>query len=200
MKEVLKKIYMLPAWIANKVSFAFHDAEVGKGCIVNGRLRLYGKGHLRMGDNVRINSMYRMNPIGGNTFASIYIKDGAIVEIGKKAGISNCALYAAEYIKIGDRVKLGGSVKIYDTDFHSTDFHERAIDKNSGIATAPVVIGNDVFIGANSTILKGVTIGDRSVIGAGSVVTKSIPEDEVWAGVPAKFIKNLTNRSEGDQC
>lgn len=57
--------------------------------------------------------------------------------------------------------------------------------------TAPIVIGDYVFIGARCMILKGVTIGDRSIVAAGSVVTKSIPADELWGGVPAKFIKKL---------
>ena len=57
--------------------------------------------------------------------------------------------------------------------------------------TAEVKIGNNVFIGANTIVLKGVTIGDRSIIGAGSVVTKNIPEDEIWGGNPAKFIRKI---------
>jgi acetyltransferase-like isoleucine patch superfamily enzyme len=55
----------------------------------------------------------------------------------------------------------------------------------------PIVIGDDVFIGANSIVLKGVNIGDRSIIGAGSVVSKNIPADEIWAGNPIKFIKRI---------
>ena len=57
--------------------------------------------------------------------------------------------------------------------------------------TAPICIGEDVFIGANSTILKGVTIGDRSIVASGSVVTKSIPSDQLWGGNPAKKIRDL---------
>ena len=53
------------------------------------------------------------------------------------------------------------------------------------------MIGNDVFIGTNSLILKGVEIGDRSIIGAGSVVTKSVPASEIWAGNPAVFLRKI---------
>lgn len=56
---------------------------------------------------------------------------------------------------------------------------------------APVVIGNDVFIGVKCIILKGVTIGDGAIIGAGSVVTKSIPANQIWAGNPAKYIREI---------
>lgn len=80
-----------------------------------------------------------------------------------------------------------------DTDAHSVDFRVRR-DINTDIKekhSSPVVIEDDVLIGVNSIILKGVTIGARSVIGAGSIVTKSIPADCIAAGNPAKVIKYL---------
>lgn len=187
----LKKLYFLPSGISNWFCFLFHKNQKGKKICINGRLRLYGKGCLVLGDNVRINSDYRMNPIGGNTFTSFYIKDKAVLSIGDNTGMSNAAVYASQKIEIGKNVKIGGSVKIYDTDFHSINYQERAMKKDPGIKSLPVCIGNDVFIGAHSIILKGVSIGDRSVVGAGSVVTKNIPPDELWAGVPARFIKKL---------
>lgn len=61
----------------------------------------------------------------------------------------------------------------------------------AGGAVNPVVIKNGVFIGANSIILKGVTIGEKAIVGAGSVVTRSIPDGEIWAGNPAKFIRKI---------
>lgn len=59
---------------------------------------------------------------------------------------------------------------------------------------APIVIGNDVFIGARSIILKGVTIGDAAIIGAGSVVTKDVPAGAIAAGNPAKIVRTVTER------
>ena len=67
MKRIIKKIYMLPAAVCNYVCMKVHRVEKGNDVEIRGRLRLYGKGQLKLGNRVRINSSYRMNPIGGNT-------------------------------------------------------------------------------------------------------------------------------------
>ena len=84
---------------------------------------------------------------------------------------------------------MGGTF-VYTTDFHSLnkDIRKTSDDLKSR-KCAPVIIENDVFIGAHCIILKGVTIGEGSIIGAGSVVTKSVPAGEIWAGNPAHFIR-----------
>lgn len=86
---------------------------------------------------------------------------------------------------------MGGGVKLYDTDFHSIYYEERMRKIDPGIKSKPILIKEGAFIGAHSIVLKGVTIGKYSVIGAGSVITKDIPDNEVWAGNPARFIKKL---------
>ncbi|MFT3952385.1 MAG: acyltransferase [Oscillospiraceae bacterium] len=196
--HVIKQIILFPATVINQINLKLHKADVGKGVVINGWLRLSGSGRLILGDHVRINSSHRFNPIGGNTFSSIYIKRNAVIEIGKDTGISNAALYAAKNINIGQNVKIGGSVSIYDTDFHSIDYRERKLSVDPGVKTAMVRIEDDVFIGAHSIILKGVTIGKRSVIAAGSVVVKNVPDDELWGGVPAKFIKKIPCTDENN--
>lgn len=108
-------------------------------------------------------------------------------------GISQAALICHQSITIGNNVKIGGGVMIYDTDFHSLDSNVRK-DANLDLLSKvkqPVIIANNVFIGARSIVLKGVSIGENSIVGAGSVVTKSIPANQIWAGNPAKFIRNL---------
>ena len=106
--------------------------------------------------------------------------------------LSSTAIVWHDQIEIGDNVNLGGNVVLYDTDFHSLDSKDRINRQEDirGTKTKPVKIGNNVFVGAHSTILKGVSIGDNAMIGACSVVTKNVPENEIWAGNPAKFIKN----------
>lgn len=159
--------------------------------IINGRLLVHGPGKVVMGENVQINSNITSNPIGGDTRTIFVIAKDAIIKIGNNTGISNAAIYSKKEVSIGNNVKIGGSVKIYDSDFHSIDYMKRRNQKTDITKLASVKIGNDCFIGAHSIILKGVEIGDTSIVGAGSVVTKSIPVGEIWAGNPAKFIKSI---------
>jgi acetyltransferase-like isoleucine patch superfamily enzyme len=89
---------------------------------------------------------------------------------------------------IGSNILIGSGCVISDSDSHPVLPSER--NDHTKTKTKPVVIEDDVFIGARSIILKGVTIGKGSVIGAGSVVTKSIPEYTIAGGNPAKIIKD----------
>ncbi len=126
-------------------------------------------------------------------YSQIVVKEGARLEIGDNTGISNTSIHCHQEITIGHHVNVGGGSKIFDTNFHSTDWHDRD-DRRRDIEnskTDPVHIGDYVFIGTRSIICKGVTIGDHSVIAAGSVVIKDVPADEVWGGNPAQFIKKL---------
>ena len=101
------------------------------------------------------------------------------------------SLVAANRITIGNDVNIGANSTVIDTDFHPLDPIERR-EKPQSSETAPIVIDDDVFIGMNCIILKGVTIGQNSVIGAGSVVYKShVPPDVIVAGNPAKIIRSF---------
>ncbi|MDO6803817.1 acyltransferase [Wenyingzhuangia sp. 1_MG-2023] len=146
-----------------------------------------------IGDNFKMNNGLVYNPIGFPQPCTFVVTSGAKLTIGNNVGMSQTTIVCQDSIVIKDFVKFGGGVKIYDSDFHSLKAEERmdsVMDmKNKG--KAPVVIGNHVFVGANSMILKGVTIGDNSIVGAGAVVTKDIPENQIWAGNPAKFIKSI---------
>ena len=123
----------------------------------------------------------------------IVVKDNAELTIGYCSGISNTILHCHNRISIGDHVNIGAGTIIFDTNFHSTDWRKREnrIGKLTDIKTAPIYIEDYVFIGANCIISKGVTIGEKSIIAAGSVVTRDIPSCEIWGGNPAKFIKKI---------
>ena len=87
--------------------------------------------------------------------------------------------------------KAWSRMRLIDTDAHNMDYLSRREQCTDWGATAPIVIEDDAFIGMNCIILKGVTIGSRSIIAAGSVVTRSIPADCIAGGNPARVIRNL---------
>lgn len=144
-----------------------------------------------IGENFCMNNNLRGNPIGRVQRCILFVDNGAELIIGNNVGMSSTALISKKSIIIGNNVKIGGGVCIYDTDFHSLDPGSRndPLSDKIKVNNKPVVIGDNVFIGAHSTILKGVTVGNNSIIGACSVVTRSVPENEIWAGNPARFVK-----------
>ncbi len=146
-----------------------------------------------IGKGFKMNNGISHNPIGPSENCVIFVNTNATLRIGKEVGISQTAIVCHQSITIGSFVKIGGGVSIYDTDFHSINPYFRRDPKMDSInkVSLPVIIKDNVFIGAYSTILKGVTIGENSIIGACSVVTRDVPDNEIWAGNPAKRIKSL---------
>lgn len=109
--------------------------------------------------------------------AKIRVRKGGKLEIGKNFGMSNgCVVTAYDHIKIGDNVMLGPNVLIYDQDH---DYRAEGGVAAMKFKTAPVVIGNNVWIGANTLILRGTTIGDNSVVGGGTVIKGEYPPNSV---------------------
>ena len=92
-------------------------------------------------------------------------------------------------VTIGNHVNLAQGITVTALNHNFTDPNKR-IDEQ-GISTTPVVIEDDIWIGANAVILPGVTIGHHSVVAAGAVVTKNVPPHSLVAGVPAKVIKQI---------
>jgi len=120
--------------------------------------------------------------------APFYCDYGYNITLGAKFYCNfNCVILDVAPVTIGDHVLLGPAVQIY-TATHPLD----AAERRSGIEGAkPIVIGNDVWIGGGAIVMPGVTIGDRAVIGAGSVVTKDVPADTIVAGNPARVIRKI---------
>lgn len=145
-----------------------------------------------IGDNFRMNNVSIDNPIEIYGRCSFVVHPKAEIRIGKNVGISQSALVSHCSIVIGDNVDIGGGTLIFTSDFHSLDYKIRmSKDDQKCKVNSPVIIEDNVFIGARSIILKGVTIGRNSIVGAGSVVTKSIPSNQIWGGNPAKFLRNI---------
>jgi maltose O-acetyltransferase len=165
----------------------------GKSPKVWGKLYLhkFPGSQIIFGDNLRIVSdpyryAYNIFPQSKiRTFSST-----ARVVIGNNVGFNSLAIVArSQTISIGDNTMIGGNCQIMDTDGHPIwPPHERWSYSDTQF-DKPVEIGSNVFIGLNVTILKGVSIGDNSVVAAGSVVVSSIPQNSLAAGVPAKVVK-----------
>lgn len=196
-KKVDKKISIL----YNKWQFKEYQVSYGKNIGISGRVYISVEkllnnnlkyGTISIGDNVIINSGWKYNLIGGDERTILRVIDDGKINIGNNVGISNACLVAFNEIRIEDNVLIGGGVRIYDSDFHSLNYDIRtSFPSYNGINSKPIVVKKGAFIGARSTILKGVIIGEKSIIGAGSIVTKDIPDYEIWAGNPCRFIRKL---------
>lgn len=122
-----------------------------------------------------------------------YCDYGFNIEVGKNLFTNyNCTILDVAKVKIGDNVLIGPNVSIY-TAGHPIHADTRKTGYEYG---APITIGDNVWIGGNSIILPDVTVGSNSVIAAGSVVTKDVPEWTVVAGNPARVIKEITNEDK----
>ena len=158
---------------------------------------LKGKGEFKFAEG---------NTFGGETSPNFYIpgymearNSETVIEFGERFFSNNNLTIIAEGenekggVKIGNDVMFGFNVTIIDSNFHDINPLKRRATKQwgGGIKTAKVIIGNNCWIGSNSLILKGVQLGDNSIVGAGSVVTKSFPENVIIAGNPAKITGTL---------
>ncbi|NEV65055.1 acyltransferase [Thiorhodococcus minor] len=164
--------------------------RVGVNLRVDGRtyISVRRKNAIRIGDDVKINSRFASNLVGITNPTVLQCIANGTIHIGNNTGLSAAVLSSRSSITLGQRVFVGANVRIFDHDFHSTDPEHRLDRSNSRhihIKSKSVTIGDDVFIGTNAIILKGVIIGDRAIVGAGAVVTRHVPADEVWAGNPA---------------
>lgn len=137
---------------------------------------------INIGDNCTFNSHNLFNPRGIKKCILHTATDFAKIEIGNNCGFSGVSIVSWNSIKIGNNVMVGADTCIGDTDDHP---------ERLGTSPEPIEIKDNVFIGMHCLILKGVTIGENSIIGAGSVVTKDIPANCVAAGVPCKVIRYL---------
>jgi carbonic anhydrase/acetyltransferase-like protein (isoleucine patch superfamily) len=166
---------------------------LGRGIVWSGApiLSITPRSTIQIGERCVICSRSRQTALGVNHPVVLRtLRPGAKLIIGQKVRMSGTTICAAARVIIGDQCVIGANVTIVDTDFHSLGPEWRSTSEDGLRAlVSPVNIGNNVFIGGGSYILKGVTIGEGAVIGAGSVVTKNVPPNVIAAGNPAKVIK-----------
>ena len=184
-----KKIYIKITTFYAKVLLILWGAQIGKNLKVDGFIKVRSFGKISIGDNVIINS----GPIyvGGSVKRTLLrTEPGGELIMRDNSGITNTAIHCFCKIIIAENVLIGGGSELLDTAVHQTNSSDR-INNTDNIPTSPIIIEKNVFVGGNSFIKNGVTIGEGSVIATGSIVTKNIPPNEIWGGVPAKFIRKI---------
>lgn len=171
-------------WYKQVASIA--GVEFGSNLSFNGRIIIdrFKYSTIKIGDNCTFNSHNLFNPRGIKRCILYTATDFAKIEIGNNCGFSGVSIVCWKNVKIGNNVMVGADTCIGDTDGHP---------ERLGTSPEPVEIKDNVFIGMHCIILKGVTIGENSIIGTESVVTKDIPANCVAAGVPCKVIRYLDN-------
>lgn len=145
-------------------------AELGRDVLVHGWPRIRSKrGRIVLEDEVTINAATWANPLVAMR-TSLFCGPGAELRLCRECGISGSQIIALAGVTIGERTLVGAGTLICDSDMHALP-----LGFGTTPGRAPILVGKDVFIGARCIILKGVTIGDGAVIGAGTVVRRDVP-------------------------
>jgi len=157
-----------------------HANAIGARVRLRGRPAVTARGHLVIGDRVQLVSTVAK--------LELVVEEGATLEIGERSLINfGCSIVALDRVTIGARSLIGPHCMIMDTGFHDIDPDRRLQPPTA----QPITIGENVWLGARVIVMPGVTIGDDSVVGVGSVVTHDVPPRSVAVGAPARVVKNL---------
>ena len=151
--------------------------KLGTIVMAKGKPKITNKGRIEIGNVVSIWSIIQKTRITAHR--------GGTVIIGNNNFINGAFISASKKVVIGNNCKFGPYTMIFDSDFHDISDHNMEGGK------AEVIIEDNVWLGARSTVLKGVTIGTGSIVAVGAVVTKDVPPNTIVGGVPAKVIKQI---------
>lgn len=175
----------------NEPLFRSQCESVGPGLQMEELPYIQGRGRIALGRGVRLSGKSSVSfgrPAPG--LPELVVGDGTFIGHG-------CGFNVGRSVRIGNHCLFASGVLVYDADGHPLDAdRRRAGEPSPPEQIAPVVIGDDVWVGFGAIILKGVTIGDRAVVAAASVVTKDVPPDCVVAGNPARVVRHLAAASE----
>lgn len=155
--------------------------------------KFHDQGEIKIGHYFQAQGNLKQNLFGIIQPVILQVGVAAKLHIGDNVGISGSTISATQEITIGNNVLIGSGCVICDSDAHPLNPLER--DRPERTHRSPIIIEDNVFIGARTIVLKGVTIGANSVIGAGSIVSKSIPCNVIAAGNPCIVIRSL-NKNE----
>jgi len=180
MKNIIIKIISFFSLLRYRLKLG-NKLKIGKNVVANFRLVIRGKGSVMIGDNVNLWAHKEKTELF--TFC-----DEAKIIIGNGSRLNGSVLQARESVVVGENCLIGSGI-IMDNDFHHVDVNKRFSKVN--IPTAPVIVGKNVWLSGQSAILKGVNVGDNSVVGFRAVVAKNVDENVVVVGNPAKVVREL---------
>lgn len=169
-----------------RLAAGWWGVRVGESCSFVGlpRFRRHPQSRIIIGAKCRFNSSPASNLLGVNRPCILAtLTERGEIKIGRGCGFSGTVITCATRILLGENVRCGANTLIMDTDWH-TDDPRAGLD-------APVIVEKNVWLGVNVTVLKGVSIGENTLVGAGSVVTRSLPAGVIAAGNPARVIRQL---------
>jgi acetyltransferase-like isoleucine patch superfamily enzyme len=162
--------------------------ELQGHCLLAGRprFRIARGARIVLGDGVRLASAVRAAPLSNTQPCQLRaLAPGALIRLERNVGMSSTTLCASRSIEVGEGTIFGSGALVLDCDFHGPVGDWGWSDDGAAHA-APIKIGRGVFVGARAMVLKGVTIGDRVLVGAGAVVTQDVPANHVAVGNPAR--------------
>ncbi|MGA2247304.1 MAG: acyltransferase [Verrucomicrobiota bacterium] len=193
-KAVRQFLRKLPYWISIPRQWFWSVSQGVRwryGWRLSGRpiFRQQEGGRILIGVRFSARSKNKGNSIGVFQPVILTARGPGVLEIGDDVGVSGCSITAWRQVVIGNRVLIGAGALILDNDAHPLHPDDRL--RNASPRTAAVRIADDVFIGARAIILKGVSIGQGAVIGAGSVVTSDVPAFMIAAGNPARVVAEV---------
>jgi acetyltransferase-like isoleucine patch superfamily enzyme len=187
----LPKVFTVLMAPLTKMILVLNGVKFGQGVKVYGLPRIENRGKILLGNNMRLNSA-KCTYNSGNMEGGVLLrtsKSGNII-VGDEVYLNGTSIISEESVRLGNRIMIGANTVIMDTNTHNVPYKDR-LRRWDKIIRKPVVIEDDVWIGANCFIMKGVTIGRGSIIGAGSVVMNSVEQSSVYAGNPAVFVKKI---------
>ena len=177
-KEILSSLYFLTK--RQFYQLRYPHISLAKGVKIKGSLAISGKVKVTIESETRIGKKVKIFGSGE-------------VKVGKNVSLNGCWIGCQKLVQIADDCLISDCY-LLDTDYHNLEPHLRHAPPREKVA-APITIDRNVWIGANSTVMKGVNIGENSVIGLGSVVRKSVPSNVVVIGNPQQIVKSLNEKT-----
>jgi acetyltransferase-like isoleucine patch superfamily enzyme len=169
--------FIITRWYLRKVN------SMGKLLFTNKKPDIQNQGHISIGNLTRIWSNVNQ--------CRLSVKKGGKLMIGSGCRINGPVIAVTNHVSIGNRCRIAPQVYIMDGDFHTVE------DRLAEGESKPIIIEDDAWVATRSMVLKGVTIGKGAVVAAGSVVTKDVASYTLVGGVPAKFIKEIRPKNNG---